>query len=308
VSSLSNYGEVIASTTLALRDLLTASPFALQVTARPLNMARVAVSGSSVNLFLYSDSLISYRDASAQRGPSRVIAELRYLVSAFEADAADTGAASHRDFGTAQAAIERHPVLTVTMSPTESLQVWLTPAPLPSELLTSLWIASQTPLRVSFAVMASFTLNTSERLAQVGTVNDVVKLAGSGAIAVFSGTDAAAKAEAAASAAQELGKALLRVSLGEVVTSVPAESEANLELLFDRVRRQGAVLLLDEADALFGVRSEGLDPDDPYAAIDVRTVLDTLGRAPGVVIIAVSGAVGDELAERARLEVRFPLP
>jgi len=306
MSSLSNYGQVIAATTLALQSMLAGPPFGLNVTARSLDVARTGVSGSSVNLFLYSDSLISYPEASAQHGPSRVIAELRYLVSAFEADIADTDAASHRDFGTAQAAIDRHPVLTVPVTGSENLQVWLTPAPLTTDVLTSLWQASGAPLRVSFAVMASFTLDTTERVTKLGTVRDVVKLAGAGAIAVFSGTDAARKSTAAASAARELGKALVTVALDAVVAPSIEETAANLDRLFDRVKEQGAVLMIDAADALFGVRPEELDPDDPYAEIDVGAVLDRLGDAPSVVIVALTGLSGDELADRARVEVWFP--
>ncbi|WP_281535501.1 hypothetical protein [Cryobacterium breve] len=75
MSSLSNYGQVIAATTVALQSMLAGSPFGLNVTARSLDVARTGVTGSSINLFLYSDSLISYREASTQHGPSRVIAE-----------------------------------------------------------------------------------------------------------------------------------------------------------------------------------------------------------------------------------------
>jgi hypothetical protein len=307
MSSLSNYGHVIAATTVALQSMLAGSPFGLNVTARSLDVARSGVTGSSVNLFLYSDSLITYREASAQHGPSRVIAELRYLVSAFAADVADTDAASHRDFGTAQAAIERHPVLTVPVTANENLQVWLTPAPLTTDVLTALWQASGAPLRMSFAVMASFTLDTTERITKLGTVRDVVKLAGAGAIAVFSGADAAAKSQAAASAARELGTALVTVELGSVVGTSIEETVVTLDRLFDRAKEQGAVLLIDDADALFGVRPEELDPDDPYAAIDVGAVLDRLGNAPSVVIIGLAGLSGDELADRAGVEVRFPV-
>ncbi|MDY7555670.1 AAA family ATPase [Cryobacterium sp. 10C3] len=154
--------------------------------------------------------------------------------------------------------------------------------------------------------MASFTLDTTERVTKLGTIRDVVKLAGAGAIAVFSGTDAGAKAAAAASAASELGKALVTVGLDSVVASSPEETDATLDRLFERVKEEGAVLLVDNADAVFGVRPEELDPDDPYAAIDVGAVLDRLGNAPSVVIIALTDLSGDELADRARVEVRFP--
>lgn len=306
MSSLTNYGQAIASTTIALQELLASPPVGLQATARAPGEARSGVTGASVNLFLYSDSLISYREGSAQHGPSRVIAELHYLVSSFPSEDGDTDAASHRAFGTARAAIERHPVLTVPVGSADSIQVWLTPSPLTTEVLTALWQASGAPLRLSFGVMASFTLDAAERVAVVGTVHDVVQLAGAGAIAVFSGTDAAAKAAAAASVAHELGKPLVTVPLDSIVGHDMDETERNLTELFEQPEHRGAVLLIDGAEDLFGVRPEVLDLDDPYSEVEIGQVLDRLGQAPSVVIIAVRDSAGDELADRTRVEVRFP--
>jgi hypothetical protein len=308
MSSLTNYGQAIAATTNALRQLLASPSIGLQVTACALNAPRTGVTGASINLFLYYDSLISYREETAQPGPSRVIAELHYLVSAFPGDDVDTDAGSHRVFGTARAVIERHPLLNVHLGSDDILQVWLTPSPLTNEVLTNLWQAADAPLRLSFAVMASFTLDAAERKAVVGTVHDVVQLAGAGAIAVFSGRDIASKVEAATSVARELGKPLVTVSLGEIVGADPAETQAKLTALFDQAEHRGAVLLIDEADPLFGIRPEVLDVDDPYTRVDVGSVLDQLGTAPSVVLIAIRDSIGDELADRARVEVRFPNP
>ncbi|TFD37590.1 DUF4255 domain-containing protein [Cryobacterium sp. TMT2-10] len=305
MSSLTNYGQAIASTTVALLQMLSSPPIGLEVTAYPLNAPRTGVSGPSVNLFLYYDSLITYREET-QRGPSRVIAELHYLVSAYPGDDGDTDAGSHRAFGTARAAIERHPVLSVPLGSADVLQVWLSPSPLTTEVLTALWAAAAEPLRLSFAVMASFTLDASERVAVVGTVRDVVKLAGAGAIAVLTGADAAGKAEAAASVARELGKPLVTVPVTDIVGATLAETEEKLTRLFEQAEHRGAVLLIEEADAVFGVRPEVLDVDDPYAGLDIGSVLDQLGHAPSVVIIGLGHLSSDELADRAKVEVRFP--
>ncbi|HSP74707.1 MAG TPA: Pvc16 family protein [Cryobacterium sp.] len=305
MSSLTNYGQAIASTTVALQRLLTSPPIGLQVTAYALHAPRTGVTGPSVNLFLYYDSLISYREET-QRGPSRVIAELHYLVSAFPGDDLDSEAGSHRAFGAARAAIERHPVMNVPIGTADTLQVWLSPSPLTNEVLTSLWLASNAPMRLSFAVMASFTLDAAERSAVVGTVRDVVKLAGAGALAVFTGADAAAKAKAAASVASELGKPLVTVPLLEVVGVGIAETEDNLGRIFEQAEHRGAVLMIADSDRLFGVRPEELDVDDPYAGVDIGSVLDLLGQSPSVVIIELTHLAGDELADRTRVEVRFP--
>ncbi|WP_166785582.1 Pvc16 family protein [Cryobacterium cryoconiti] len=305
MSSLTNYGQAIASTTVALQRLLSSPPIGLPVTSYALGSPRTGVTGPSINLFLYYDSLISYREET-QRGPSRVIAELHYLVSAYPGDEVDTDAGSHRVFGTARAVIERHPVLNVPIGSADNLQVWLSPSPLTNEVLTSLWLASQAPLRLSFAVMASFTLDAAERTAVVGTVRDVVKLAGAGAIAVFTGTDAAGKATAAASVASELGKALVTLPLGDIVGATQSETEAKLARVFEQAEHRGAVLMVAAADPLFGVRPEELDLDDPYAGVEIGSVLDLLGQAPSVVIIELTHPAGDELADRTRVEVRFP--
>jgi len=305
MSSLTNYGQTIASTTAALQRLLSSPPIGLQVTAYALNAPRTGVTGPSINLFLYYDSLISYREET-QGGPSRVISELHYLVSAFPGDDLDTDAGSHRAFGAARAAVERHPVLTVPIGSADTLQVWLSPSPLTNEVLTSLWLASDAPLRLSFAVMASFTLDAAERTAVVGTAHDVVKMAGAGAIAVFTGTDGASKASAAASVASELGKPLVTVPLGEIVGADRSETEGNLARLFDQAEHRGAVLLVAAADPLFGVRPEELDVDDPYAEVEIGSILDLLGQSPSVVIIDVTHRAGDELADRTQVEVRFP--
>jgi hypothetical protein len=307
MSSLTNYGQAIASTTVALQRLLTSPPIGLEVTAYALGAPRTGVTGPSINLFLYYDSLISYGE-EAQEGPSRVIAELHYLVSAYPGDDVDTDVGSHRAFGVARAAIERHPVLNVPIGSVDNLQVWLSPSPLTSEVLTSLWVASRAPLRLSFAVMASFTLDAAERTAVVGTVSDVVKLAGAGAIAVFTGADAAAKAQAAVSVANELGKPLVTVPLNEVVGAGVADTEDNLGRIFGQAEHRGAVLMIAEADQLFGVRPEKLDVDDPYAGVEIGSVLDLLGQSPSVVIIELTHSAWDELADRARVEVHFPEP
>jgi hypothetical protein len=305
MSSLTNYGQAVASTTLALQHLLESTPIELQVTARTLSAARVGISGASVNLFLYSDGLIAYREATALHGPSRLIAELHYLVSAHPGDEADTDAVSQRAFGTARATIERNAELTVPIG-SERMRVWLTPSPLTLQDGAALWQASGAPLSLSFGVMASFTVDAAVRAVTIGTIADVVTLAPAGTIAVFSGADGPAKSLAAASVAKELGKALVTVPLGEIVSVDPAATERNLARLFDGAAPGGAVLLIDEADALFGVRPEMLDLSDPYAEVEVSQVLDLFGRASGVVIIPLRDSVGPELADRAAIEVRFP--
>ncbi|WP_166790389.1 Pvc16 family protein [Cryobacterium tagatosivorans] len=306
MSALTNYGQAIAATTTAIQELLASPPIGLQVTARTPHSTRVGVSGPSLNLFLYSDGLISYREESVRHGQSRMIAELHYLVTAYPGDDADTDAASHQAYGTARAAIERHPVLAVPVAPGDTLQVWLTPTPMTVELMSALWLAFASPLQLSFAMMAAFTLDASEGPAMVGTIRDVVSAAGAGKLAVFSGPDDAAKHVGAVSVAQALGKPILEVPLDQIVSAYLVETEGRLAKLFAQPQAEGAVLLITEADSLFGIRPEALDIQDPYADVDVAQVLELLARAPGPVIIAIQDSIGPELADRAAVEVQFP--
>src|SRR5680860_352526 len=215
MTGLTNYGQAIAATTQAIQDLLASPPFALQVTVRTPHSTRVGVSGVSVNVFLYNDGLISYREETVGHGQSRMIAELHYLVTAYPGDDLDTDAASQQAYGAARAAIERHPVLAVPVGPGDTMHVWLTPTPMTVEVMSALWRAFSAPLQLSFAMMAAFTLDASAGPAMVGTVSDVVSAAGEGKLAVFSGPDDAAKSAGAHSVAEKLGMPLLEVLLAD---------------------------------------------------------------------------------------------
>ncbi|MCU1443822.1 MAG: family ATPase [Cryobacterium sp.] len=300
--ALSDYGQVIAATTQALQQLL--APVAPQITARTLFAAREDVSGVSVNLFLYRDQLVRYRIGTEPLEHSNALAELSYLVTAFAADAADLEAASQRAYGNARAVIERHAVVTVPLGSAGTLQVRLTPSGVEQDDLTRMWLASLAPYTVSFGVTASFPLS-GDRGSRLASLAELTR-AGAGAIAVFTGTDAAAKSAAAASVARERNGSVVKVPLGEVVSKYIGETEHNLRRLFQRMENRNAVLVLDESDALFGRRTEPRDTHDRYADVDATRVLDVLAEAPGLVIVVIGAEAGAELATRAAIDVRFP--
>lgn len=308
---LANYGHEIAATTLALQQLL--APAAPLVTTRTVNAARTGVSGASVNLALYRDQLITYRSGNDPDPRGQLLAELHYLVSVHVADDADTDAASQLAFGAARAAIEETAILTVPIpgasdgDANRTMHVRLQGSSLPLLELTSLWLSSQAPFALSFTFTASFAL-LRKRVAGPGPIGlgAVTSIARPGVIAVFSGADASGKAGAAASVAQELGGALVSATLEEVVSRHIGETEENLRRLYDRAEEGRSVLLLDEADALFGSRTGVSDAHGRYAGVEAGPVLELLERAPSLVIIAVGAVVGPELAERAAVEVRFP--
>jgi ATPase family associated with various cellular activities (AAA) len=308
---LVNYGHEIAATTLALQQLL--APAAPLVTTRMLHAARRGVSGESLNLALYRDQLITYRSGNDPDPRGQLLTELHYLVTAFAADDADTDATSQRAFGAARAAIEETAILIVPIPITSgggsdgTMQVRLQASALPLLELTSLWVSSETPFALSFSFTASFAL-LRKRGGGPGPIglDTVTSIAGPGVIAVFSGADAGGKAGAAASVARELGGELVSAPLEDVVSRHLGETEENLRRLYARVERGRSVLLIDEADALFGSRTGVRDARDRYADVEVDPILELLARAPSLVIIAVGAVVGPELAQRAAVELRFP--
>lgn len=156
--SLDTYGQAIASTTLAVQELLAAAPTNLQVTARTLDAARSDVSGASLNLFLYRDDFTGYRDGNEPPGIHHYIAELFYLVSVGAGDTSDADAVSHRAYGTARARVQQTPVLTVAIGD-RTMNVQLRAQTLGSAELSSLWLASAAPFRLSFGLTATFTVS-----------------------------------------------------------------------------------------------------------------------------------------------------
>ena len=99
---------------------------------------------------------------------------------------------------------------------------------------------------------------------------------GLGISALFAGRAAPARRMAAEVVASELGLDLYRVDLSQVVSKYIGETEKNLRRVFDAAEDGGAMLLFDEADALFGKRSEVKDSHDRYANIEVSYLLQRM--------------------------------
>ena len=95
-------------------------------------------------------------------------------------------------------------------------------------------------------------------------------------------------AAAAEAMAHDMGKSLLRVDLAAVVSKYIGETEKNLDRVFEAARESGAVLLFDEADALFGSRSEVKGSHDRYANIEVNYLLQRIEEFGGVVILTTN--------------------
>jgi hypothetical protein len=133
---------------------------------------------------------------------------------------------------------------------------------------------------------------------------------GLGVNALFTGESGTGKTMASEVLAAELELNLYRIDLSAVVSKYIGETEKNLRKLFDAAEQGGAVLLFDEADALFGKRSEVKDSHDRYANIEVNYLLQRLECFSGLAILATNlkAALDSAFLRRIRFVVRFPHP
>jgi SpoVK/Ycf46/Vps4 family AAA+-type ATPase len=107
---------------------------------------------------------------------------------------------------------------------------------------------------------------------------------------------------AAAALAERLGLTLHRVDLGAVVGKYIGETEKNLDRVFASARESGALLLFDEADALFGKRSEVKDSHDRYANAEIDSLLKRMEAYAGLAILATNSR---EAADTLRSRIRY---
>lgn len=135
-------------------------------------------------------------------------------------------------------------------------------------------------------------------------------LRGLGISALFSGASGTGKTMAAEVLANELRLDLYRIDLSAVVSKYIGETEKNLKRVFDAAEGGGAILLFDEADALFGKRSEVRDSHDRYANIEVSYLLQRMEAYRGLAILTTNLKSGIDSAflRRIRFIVQFPFP
>jgi hypothetical protein len=136
------------------------------------------------------------------------------------------------------------------------------------------------------------------------------RLAGLGVAALFAGPSGTGKTLAAEIIAGELGLDLCRVDLSAVVSKYIGETERNLRSVFDAAEAGGVALFFDEADALFGERSEVRDSHDRYANLEVSYLLQRMERFAGLAILATNMKAHLDAAflRRLRFVVDFPFP
>lgn len=133
---------------------------------------------------------------------------------------------------------------------------------------------------------------------------------GLGISALFAGTSGTGKTMAAEVLAHELKLDLYRIDLSSVVSKYIGETEKNLRRVFDAAETGGAILLFDEADALFGKRSEVKDSHDRYANIEVSYLLQRMEAYRGLAILTTNlkNALDTAFLRRLRFVVQFPFP
>ncbi|HET9579138.1 MAG TPA: ATP-binding protein [Usitatibacter sp.] len=133
---------------------------------------------------------------------------------------------------------------------------------------------------------------------------------GTGVKALFAGPSGTGKTMAASVIARELGLDLYKVDLSGLVSKYIGETEKNLDRVFAAARNGNAILFFDEADAIFGRRSEVKDAHDRYANIEVAYLLQKLEDHDGVVVLAsnLKRNIDEAFARRLHYVVDFPTP
>jgi ATPase family associated with various cellular activities (AAA) len=133
---------------------------------------------------------------------------------------------------------------------------------------------------------------------------------GLGVSVLFAGPSGTGKTMAAEVLAARLALDLYRIDLSAVVSKYIGETEKNLRRLFDAAEGGGSILFFDEADALFGKRSEVRDSLDRYANIEINYLLQRMEQYRGLAILATNmrGALDVAFMRRIRFVINFPFP
>lgn len=133
---------------------------------------------------------------------------------------------------------------------------------------------------------------------------------GKGLSVLFAGPPGTGKTMAAEAIAHELQLDLYKIDLSQVVSKYIGETEKNLERIFTTAENANAILLFDEADAIFGKRSEVKDAHDRYANLEVAYLLQKMEEYEGISILTsnLRQNMDDAFTRRIRFIVEFPFP
>jgi hypothetical protein len=133
---------------------------------------------------------------------------------------------------------------------------------------------------------------------------------GLGISALFAGPSGTGKTMAAEVLARRLKLELFRIDLSQVVSKYIGETEKNLRRVFDAAEESGAILFFDEADALFGKRTEVKDSHDRYANVEINYLLQRMEAYRGLAILATNlkESLDQAFMRRLRFVINFPFP
>jgi SpoVK/Ycf46/Vps4 family AAA+-type ATPase len=133
---------------------------------------------------------------------------------------------------------------------------------------------------------------------------------GHGVTALFAGPSGTGKTMAAEVIAKELSLDLYKIDLSGVISKYIGETEKNLSRVFSAANDSNAILFFDEADAIFGKRSEVKDAHDRYANIETAYLLQKMEEYSGIVILATNlkKNMDDAFVRRIRFIIDFPFP
>lgn len=133
---------------------------------------------------------------------------------------------------------------------------------------------------------------------------------GRGLSAMFTGSPGTGKTMAAQVIANDLQLELFKIDLSGVVSKYIGETEKNLNRVFTEAKASNAILFFDEADALFGKRTDVSDAHDRYANIEVSYLLQKMEEYEGIVILATNlrNNIDDAFLRRIRFILEFPFP
>ena len=128
--------------------------------------------------------------------------------------------------------------------------------------------------------------------------------------ALFYGPEGTGKSLTASILANELGMEVYKIDLSQVISKYIGETEKNLDLLFDQAEKNGWILFFDEADALFGKRTEVKDAHDRYANQEINYLLQKIENYKGLSILASNAKSNIDSAFIRRFQsiIHFPLP
>lgn len=164
-----------------------------------------------------------------------------------------------------------------------------------------------------------------DQMTQLGEIIDTVRLrprvmeewgvgrklaSGQGVTILFAGPPGTGKTMAAGIIAAELGLELYKIDLSGVISKYIGETEKNLEKIFQEASSSNAILFFDEADAIFGKRSEVRDAHDRYANIEISYLLQRMEAYDGVTILATNlrANLDEAFTRRLQFAVDFPFP